>query len=59
MYGSDDEYCYGKVPEIVSLLKKKCAIPKKFTFSIVAGANHSFDGFEDELARQVSNWVTG
>ena len=57
IYGGEDEYCYGKVPKIMSLLRKKCSAPKRFTFSLVRGADHGFDGFEDELARQITHWI--
>ena len=35
IFGSDDEYCYGKVPEIVDILREETSHPEKFTFEII------------------------
>ncbi|MBU6447923.1 hypothetical protein KGQ24_03745, partial [Patescibacteria group bacterium] len=57
VYGSKDEYSYGKVPQIVSLLKQQCTAPDKFKFSIIKGADHGFTGKERELAEQIVEWL--
>lgn len=57
VYGSKDEYCYGKVPQIVELLKNQSPAPDKFQFSIIKGADHGFTGKERELAEQIVKWL--
>lgn len=54
LYGSHDEYCYGKVPEIVDVLKQ---MKPEFTYRIIDGAGHGFEGKESELARAVVDWL--
>jgi len=58
IYGSDDEYCYGKVSEIVDMLKKEISNPDLFTSKIIKGADHGISGYGHELAKIVSNWLS-
>ena len=61
VYGEFDEYCYGNVPRCVEILKKESASwrtnPKIFTFKIIKGADHGFDGKEKELAEIITKWL--
>lgn len=54
VYGEIDEYAYGKVPEIVEILKGQ---KPEFDYKIIKGANHGFDGYEKELASILSTWL--
>lgn len=58
IYGENDEYCYGDVKRIVDILKKEALDKRLFTFEIIQGANHGFDGHEDQLAKIVSSWLS-
>ena len=58
LHASEDEYCYGKIPEIMQILKKYTSRASKATFFVIEGADHSFAGKERELARKVANWLT-
>lgn len=57
LYGENDEYCYGDVPKCVEILKKECAYRDLFTFKIIKGADHGFNGYEDELGRIIASWL--
>jgi pimeloyl-ACP methyl ester carboxylesterase len=54
IYGGEDEYCYGKVPEIVELLKSS---QPEFKYQIIPGADHGFTGKKKELAEIITDWV--
>lgn len=56
-YGENDEYCYGDVKRVVDILKKEASNSKLFDFMIIKGADHGFDGYEEELASLVANWL--
>ena len=58
VYGGDDEYCYGKVPEIIGILKKECSSKKQFTFEIIEKADHNFNGREADLAKVIAHWLS-
>lgn len=61
IYGELDEYCYGNAPRCVEILKKESASrrtnPKLFTFKIIKGADHGFDGKEKELVEAIGDWL--
>lgn len=57
IYGDSDEYCYGRVPECVDLIKKAVAGKKNFKFKIIAGADHSFSANKEEFAREVLEFL--
>lgn len=57
VYGEFDEFCYGKVPECVEILKKETTHLEKFTFKIIPNADHGFTDKEKELAGIVASWL--
>ena len=57
VYGSEDEYCYGRVPDCVDLLKKVTAGKNNFRFEIIEGADHGFLGKWQELANKVVDFI--
>jgi len=57
IYGESDEYCYGKIPEIVTVLSEHTSDPAKFTFAIIPEANHGLDGKESELNTAIIHWI--
>lgn len=57
VYGENDEFCYGKVPECVDLLKKHSSHPQMMTFNIIGQADHGFHGREKELSEMISNFL--
>lgn len=57
VYGANDEYCYGKVPEIVTILREEAAAPNRFDFKIIEAADHGFHGQETELAKVIADWL--
>lgn len=57
IYGELDEYCYGNVPRCVQILKKESPNPKLFTFQIIKGADHGFNGKEKELVEMIGDWL--
>jgi hypothetical protein len=59
VYGSNDEFCYGKVPECVDLIKNSVAGKKNFQFEIIPGADHAYFGKRLELAGKVAKFLKG
>ena len=57
LYAEQDEYCYGKVPEIVETLKNLHSDLHKYTFTIIPETNHGFDGKENELNKSIIGWL--
>jgi pimeloyl-ACP methyl ester carboxylesterase len=57
LYGSEDEYCYGNVKRCVNILKTLTEGKNNFTYMIIEGANHGFDGKFEELAQIITNWI--
>lgn len=57
IYGGNDEFCYGRVSEIISLLKREVQHPDNAAFYIVPGADHGFTGKLPELTRIISDWL--
>lgn len=58
IYGNDDEYCYGKVSEIIEILSKMSSAPGKFKFQIINNSDHGFNGKEKELADIITRWLS-
>jgi len=58
IYGSDDEYCYGKVSEIIETLGKMSSVPGKFKLQIINDCDHGFDGKEGELVDIITRWLS-
>ena len=56
VYGQNDEYCYNRVHDIITLLKKYSRI-KKSQFSVVESADHGFSKHIAELSSLVVNWL--
>ena len=57
IYGENDEYCYGKVPQIIELLRKNCTNPKQFKFAVIKNTDHSLEGKEKELAKLITEFL--
>ncbi len=57
IYGSEDEYCYGRVTECVDLIKRAVDGKKNFKFETVKGADHSYLGKRKELADKVVKFL--
>lgn len=58
VYGENDEYCHGDARSVIDILKKEAPIPKRFEFKIIEGADHGFDGYEDQLAELIASWLS-
>lgn len=56
MYGANDEYCYGKVPEIVKVLEEK-SHSSHFKAVIVPDADHGLTGKVTEGAETIAAWL--
>ncbi len=57
IYGSEDEYCYGDVKRCVDILKTQTEGKNNFTYTIIEGTNHGFDGKFPEVAQIITNWI--
>lgn len=57
LYGENDEYCYGRVPEIVEKLKTTTSHLDKFTFEVLPECDHGFYGKEDVLVKTIAEWL--
>lgn len=57
IYGGNDEFCYGRVPEIISLLKQEAQHPDKVNFHLIENADHGFTGRLPELTRIITDWL--
>lgn len=57
LYGENDEYCYGKVPEILKFLKKETNNSNNFTYKILPDCDHGFVGKEDLLVKTIVEWL--
>ncbi len=57
IYGELDEYCYGDVPSCLAILQKESSDLKLFTFKLIKGADHGFNGYEKKLAKSIADWI--
>ncbi|MFA6005711.1 MAG: DUF1749 domain-containing protein [Patescibacteria group bacterium] len=57
LYGGQDEFCYGKVPECVDILKKALSGKSNFQYGIIPDADHSFFGKRPELAQIIKKFL--
>lgn len=57
VYGDQDEYTYGKVPEIIETLKDKASDLDKFQFKVIKDADHGFTGKNEELMQIIVKWL--
>lgn len=55
VYGANDEYCYGKVPEIVNVLEKK-SHSSHFKAVIIPDTDHGLTGKTEEGATIIAKW---
>lgn len=58
IYGENDEYCWGDVRRIMDILKNETPNKSQFDFKIMEGADHGFDGYEEELSGLVARWLS-
>ncbi|MCX7996879.1 MAG: alpha/beta fold hydrolase [Patescibacteria group bacterium] len=56
VYGENDEFCNGQVPEILELLKLKSQ-STRFEGYMIPGADHGFTGKTDELAALAAEFL--
>ncbi len=57
VYGELDEFCYGRVPDCVEVLKKNTKNPTLFEYHIMKEADHGFHGKEHELSKLISHFL--
>lgn len=57
VYGELDEYCYGRVPEILKVLEQNAARPDLHTYISISDADHGFSGKETELFGAITTWL--
>ena len=57
LYGENDEYCYGKVPKIIDILKDETNNSDKFIYKILPDCDHGFYGKEDVLVKTIADWL--
>ena len=57
IFGSRDQYTTEPVRKYMETLKRKRGT-KPFTYTIIRGAKHSFDGHEEEMAKIASGWAS-
>jgi len=55
VYGSRDEYAWGDVDRVVSILK---SYQPKLSYKVIKGGDHSFKGYERKLAEIVTDWLS-
>jgi len=54
VYGEKDEYVWGDVTRVVTLLKKQ---QPKFHYKIIKDADHGFNNQQQELAKVLALWI--
>lgn len=57
IYGDQDEHSYGKVPEILNILKEYQNAQTSIDYQMIEGGDHGFTGKENELAHQVAKFL--
>jgi len=57
VYGENDEYAPGGGKMAVEILKKEKPEHTPMKFKIVTGSDHGFNGYEQELARLITDWI--
>lgn len=58
LYGENDEYCFGDVPRCVAILADAIGPKPHFELGIVAGADHGFGGYEEEVGTLILDWAS-
>lgn len=54
IYGEKDEYTWGDIKNVVSILKK---YQPDFEYKIISRADHKFTGKQKELAKTITKWL--
>lgn len=54
IYGEKDEYAWGDVSKVVSILKEQ---KPEFAYNIIAGADHGFSNKQKELSKHMVQWL--
>ncbi len=57
IYGSADEYCHLGAENCLGLLKEATKSKTNLTYKLINNADHSFTGYEKELAEIITNWI--
>ncbi len=57
IYGSEDEYCYGRVSDCMNLIRNTIKGKNNFEFEIIPGADHGFTNHWQELADSVAKFL--
>ncbi|MDP3993978.1 MAG: DUF1749 domain-containing protein [bacterium] len=57
VYGDKDEYAYGRVQEILEVLKRTTSAPEKFKFVSIKNADHGFTNKDKVLCRAIVEWL--
>ncbi len=55
IYGEKDEYAWGDVPKIVSILKEQ---KPKLEYKIIKDADHGLSKHQEELASLIADWLS-
>lgn len=56
VYGEHDEFAWGDANRIIEILKK---YQPKFDYKIIQGADHRFRDKKKELAKTITDWLSG
>ncbi|MFH0951577.1 MAG: alpha/beta fold hydrolase [Patescibacteria group bacterium] len=54
VYGDQDQYAWGNIPRIVSILKEQ---KPDLDYKIIKGADHSFSNHQNQLGKVLANWL--
>jgi pimeloyl-ACP methyl ester carboxylesterase len=57
VYGEHDEYCYGRVPDILKVLQEKSAQSNLNAYVVIPGANHGFTNKTRNLFSAITRWL--
>ncbi len=58
LYGENDQYCFNDVPRCVAILADALGPKPNFELGIVAGADHGFGGYEEEVGALILDWAS-
>lgn len=57
LYGEEDEFCFGRVPEILTLLRSKTKNKTNSSFVSLPQSDHGLTGKTDIAATHISRWL--
>lgn len=57
LYGENDEYCFGDVPQCAAILHTRSAVPARHSTVILPEADHSFHGREREAGAVMAKFL--